>query len=80
MAQVKERVDKAIEPLKSSEEHWKEILTEDSQENIYMSYDNFQKKLAEWEQVTNSGVIDEAKFQSARDELNKMGELIDKGA
>ena len=40
----------------------------------------FKKKLADWENQTNSVVIDETKFNSARDELNKMGELIDKGA
>ena len=40
----------------------------------------FKKKLADWENQTNSVVIDETKFNSARNELNKMGELIDKGA
>ena len=80
MSQVKERVNKAVEPLKKYEEHWNGILTEDSQENIYVVFDNFQKKLSEWEKESNAGKINEEKFDSAREELNKMGELIDKGA
>ena len=80
MKQVNERVTSAIETLSKEPDHWSSIFTEDSKDTIFTVYESFKSSLQDWNSTVSSGTLNEEKFDKTRGNLNKLGELIDKGA
>jgi len=94
LAQVLERTSKAIDTMGRSKDRWG-VYKDDSGRNIFDIYSNFQVHLNAWKQTSDS-LIESiktgksiprdnlkkwlAEFDTAREDLNVIGEIIDKGA
>jgi methyl-accepting chemotaxis protein len=94
LAQVLERTSKAIDTMGRSKDRWG-VYKDDSGRNIFDIYSNFQVHINAWKQTSDS-LIESiktgksipkdnlkkwlAEFDTAREDLNVIGEIIDKGA
>ncbi len=94
LSQVLERTSKAIDTMGRSKDRWG-IYKDDSGRNIFDIYSNFQVHINAWKQTSDS-LIESIKtgksiktdtiknwlteFDTAREDLNVIGEIIDKGA
>ena len=78
--QVKDRIGKALTILSTNKEYWINIKTEEGNEDIFSLFEKFKTDIAKFETSVSTGNIDSESFDSTRDQINLMGELVDKGA
>lgn len=80
IGQVKDRTKSAIDTLSLYKKSWESILYPDSKENVFSIYASFENNMKIWEKNIANNVIDEDAFEKTRENLNKIGELVDIGA
>ncbi len=78
--QVKDRIGKALTILSTNKDYWINIKTEEGNEDIFSLFEKFKINIAKFENSISSGNIDSESFDGTRDQINLMGELVDKGA
>ncbi|MBN1467769.1 MAG: methyl-accepting chemotaxis protein [Fusobacteriaceae bacterium] len=80
MQQVKDRIGQALTILSTNKDYWINIKTEEGNEEIFSLFEKFKINIAKFENSISSGNIDSESFDGTRDQINLMGELVDKGA
>ncbi len=78
--QVKDRIGEALTILSTNKDYWINIKTEEGNEDIFSLFEKFKINIAKFENSISSGNIDSESFDGTRDQINLMGELVDKGA
>lgn len=78
--QVKDRIGKALTILSTNKDYWINIKTEEGNEDIFSLFEKFKTDIAKFETSVSTGNIASESFDSTRDQINLMGELVDKGA